>query len=245
MSMKSWLKKLQIRWELFRWWWGDKKRERACVKHLRNLLSMMEKNVAAVVKASATKQKGGISVGLDARTDVDMEEKRQAFLRSIEYCMQVHMEAFVQLMRAGKYESASHYVRMLTDLCIRAFAGTLFTGEKYDEYVRKFLEGGNYEDMRYKGKYLTGQKVKELMEAEYSFVAIAHKKGNDSTHFTNYYCPDFTANKSSLVKVSEALDMCHYVVAVFLNLVDILDRLQGNDKYQLRAKRKELEGLLQ
>lgn len=244
MSIKTLVKKLQIRWELFTWDLAERKEECAHRKHLRKTLLLLKKNMAALAKQSATQHISGGSVGLDARTDVDIEQKRLAFLRSIEYCMQVHVDAFVQLMRSGKYESAAHYVRMLTDLSIRAFAGTLFEGKRYDDYVSVFYNGGDYEDMRYEGKYLTTKKVKELMESEYSFVAIAHKKGNNSTHFTNFYCPDFTSRKSSSVRLSQALEMCHYVVAVFLNLVDIIDRLQGKDKYKLRAKRKELEALL-
>lgn len=238
MKMKSWLKKLQIRWMFFRWDLSDRKTEREGRRHLVNTLAMLEKSIR--VYEQRTKQwRGEMTVAVDSN-QADMEAKRHAFLRSIEYCMHVHVEAFCHLTRRKHYESAHHYIRMLSDLCLRAYAATLFDSAGYDRYVLKFLQGGSYEDMRYKGEYLTAKKIQALMAEEYGFVGKAQKEGNTSTHFTNFYCPDFYASKSSHVKVSQALEMANIMVALLLNLMDILYKIQGK-KLDLKGLREELE----
>ena len=112
--------------------------------------------------------------------------KQKAFEMAVVACAEAHTHAFVALIWQGNYTSAHHYIRMMSDLCLRTYGACLYDGDRKEKYYEKFLTGGKVEKTHYKGKELSAV-WKDLIARDFPQFKELHDEGHTSVHFTNFY----------------------------------------------------------
>ena len=116
------------------------------------------------------------------------DEDMKQFVKAMKNFVKVHTEAFITLCESGNFLAAHHYVRLLSDCLQRTFCATLMKEEKRLKlYLKKFFNGEDPKDTKYKGNYLYPKYIKKLMKERGMDFDIFHSIGNESTHPKEFY----------------------------------------------------------
>ena len=123
------------------------------------------------------------------------DENVKKFAKAMKNFVKVHTEAFITLCEAENFVAAHHFVRLLTDCLETTFAATILEGEQFTRYIKKFFDGKEPKDTRYKGKELNPAYRRELMEQSGINLGVWRDLGNETTHPKYFYLlknTDFT-----------------------------------------------------
>ena len=115
------------------------------------------------------------------------DENVKKFVKAMKNFVKVHTEAFITLCEAENFVAAHHFVRLLTDCLETTFAATILEGEQFTRYIKKFLDGKEPKDTRYKGKRLNTTYLRELMKQSGIDMEVWRNLGNESTHPKAFY----------------------------------------------------------
>lgn len=157
------------------------------------------------------------------------KEKMRKYAGAIITYAKSQTKAFLTLYKEKNYASAHHYMRLLSDCCMRTYVSVLKEGDDLDKYISKYLAGKEPNKSRYKGKELTAEYLAELIKKEYPFTVLAQKEGNKSTHLTNYYAQEmlFEGAKEGFSE-DDKLALAWSVWALNTILQDILLHVVGH-----------------
>lgn len=157
------------------------------------------------------------------------KEKMRKYASSIIVYAKSHTVAFLTLYKEKNYASAHHYIRLLSDICLRTYVATLKEGGDLDMYITKYLAGKEPSKSKYKGKELTADYLGELIKKEYPFASLAQKEGNTSTHFSNFYAQEmFVEGEKDCFNEDEKLRLAWSMWALNTILQDILLHVVGH-----------------
>ena len=157
------------------------------------------------------------------------KEKMRKYAGAIITYANAQTKAFLTLYKEKNYASAHHYMRLLSDCCLRTYVAVLKEGNDLDMYIGKYLAGKEPDKSKYKGKELTPKYLGELIKKEYPFSVLAQEEGNKSTHFTNYYAKEmWKVGAKDSFSEDDKLALAWSVWALNTILQDILLRVVGH-----------------